>query len=701
MCHKSGPGLRSERKAQSGTEVASCKGEEGWSGDANLQQTSVLGLGDGCGTKPEGNANEIQDDGTDCYKGRPRSGGSSLSGMSHLQSSRGTSSMSILPQSNTHSQLDTKPLDSHTGFCPPKETTITKECSCGEMDESENLEKIPGVCATKPAAAAVQNLKLSSLFSRVFWIVQDAGRLLWSSSTVLQQVTEFRFQPVGARWSNNFISLVRESSVLSILRDSHVFSTFRSSFIFSLLKDSHIFSLVKELPLIQQVQMDIIQLLQSEEAAQMIQGCINPENAQLPVPTPTQTLSKADELPNDVQLVSGDILKRNESMWDMESTRNMVDGNVKQGDELITKRLQLKHSSVKEVTCELKNSKTVQIFIQTLIKFPDSLANLQNLPPQSMMDHLQSVISTSGLPTQKILTLYWLNVAKCNKPEPQSALLILMESALYTLTSESGLLVLFHHLPLCQLKDIQIGLAGQSLRLISATEESVLVVYTYSQKHTQLLCRAILNIICPGDCRVPRHPLLHGNLAEMSLGWWVSVPELLLDAGLRVCCQFQKSLADLIYLLHCNMNHETTLGEVQLKLYTSVAVHISPSTHSKHVAQFLLTDTHLGLVREDAVCHSLSHSVTTAPCRPHFHGLTLRWCSDVRCILVHDENENRPVRLDVIFAKAQGRGHPESVTKAATLSAHALNSSPHAEVWKLTFSCSAEAARLINHLSNV
>lgn len=329
MCHKSGPGLRSERKAQSGTEVASCKGEEGWSGDANLQQTSVLGLGDGCGTKPEGNANEIQDDGTDCYKGRPRSGGSSLSGMSHLQSSRGTSSMSILPQSNTHSQLDTKPLDSHTGFCPPKETTITKECSCGEMDESENLETIPGVCATKAAAAAVQNLKLSSLFSRVSWIVQDAGRLLWSSSTVLQQVTEFRFQPVGARWSNNFISLVRESSVLSILRDSRVLSTFRSSFIFSLLKDSHIFSLVKELPLIQQVQMDIIQLLQSEEAAQMIQGCINPENAQLPVPTPTQTLSKADELPNDVQLVSGDILKRNESMWDMESTRNMVDGNVK------------------------------------------------------------------------------------------------------------------------------------------------------------------------------------------------------------------------------------------------------------------------------------------------------------------------------------------------------------------------------------
>ncbi|XP_030604333.1 uncharacterized protein kif16bb [Archocentrus centrarchus] len=700
LCHKSGPGLKSERKALSGTGVASYKGEEGWSGDANLQQTSVLGLGDGCGTKPEGNANEIQDVGTESYKGGPRSGGSSLSSMSHLQSSGGTSSVSILPQSSTHSQLDTMPLDSHTSCCPPKETAFTRECICEEMDESENLEKIPEVCVTGTAAATVRNLRLSSLFNGVSWIVQDAGRLLWSSSTVLQQVTEFRFQPIAACWSTNFVSLVRKSNVVSVVRDSRIFSMFRGSFIFSLLRDSHIFSMVKELPLIQHIQMDITQLLQSEEAAQMIQGCINPENAQLSVLTPTQTLSKAE----DVQLVSEEILKKNTNIWDMESTQkqNMVDSHAKQGHELITELLLLKHSSVREVTHAPGNSVTVQIVIQTLITFPDSLANLQTLPLQDMIDSIQSVISTSVLSTEKIVALYWLNVAKCNQPDPQSALLILMESALYTLTSDSGLLVLFHHLPLLQLKEIQIGLAGHSLRLIGAIEESIFVAYTYSQKHTKDLCRAILDIICPGDSRVSQYPPLHGNLMEMSLGWQVNVPELLLDAGLRVCCQFQKSLADLIYLFHCNMNQETvTLGEVQLKLYTSVAVHIGTSTPSERVAQFLLTDTHLGLVWEDAVCHPRSHSVTTAPCRPHFHVLTLRRCSDVRWMLVHDGDENRPVRLDVIFVKARGRGHPESVTKAATPAAYALNSSPRAEVWKLTFSCSAEAACLINHLSNV
>lgn len=692
MCHKSGPGLKSERETLSGTGVASYKGEEGWSGDANLQQTSVLGLGDGCGTEPEGNANEIQDVGTECYKGGPHSGGSSLNSMSHLQSRGGTSSMSILPRSSTHSQLDTRPLDSHTSCCPPRETAFTRGSSCEEMHESENLEKIPEVYVRETAAATVRNVRPSSLFSRVSWIIQDAGRLLWSSSTVLQQVTEFRFKPIGGCCSTSVVSLGRKSNVLSVMRGSRIFA---------LIRDSRIFSMLKKLPLIQRIQMGVTPLVQSVAASQMIQGCINPENTQHSVPTPTQTLSKAE----DVQLVSEDILKKNASIWDTQSTQtqNMADSDVKQGHELITELLLQKHSSVRDVTPAPENSETVQTVIQTLITFPDSLVNLQTLPLQDMLDRIQSVISTSVLSTQKMLALYWLNVAKSNQPDPQSALLVLMESALYTLTSDSGLLALFHHLPLLQLKEIQISFAGHSLRLIGAIEESVLGVYTYSEKHTKELCRAILNTIRPGDSRVSQYPLLHGNLMEMSLGWQVNVPELLLlDPGLRLCCHFQKSLADLIYLFYCNMNQETvTLAEVQLKLYTSVAVHIGPSTHSERVSQFLLTDTHLGLVWEDAVRHPLSHSVTTAPCRPHFHDLTLRRCSDVCWMLLHDEDENRTVRLDVIFAKARGRGHPESVTKAATPTAYALNSSPRAEVWKLTFSCSAEAACLINHLSNV
>ncbi|XP_071337285.1 uncharacterized protein kif16bb isoform X2 [Trachinotus anak] len=717
LCHKSRPELMSERpwrKAQSAARVASYKREEVWSGDASLQQMSVLGPCDGCGMKPEGNANEIQGVVADCYKGRPDSGGSSLGSMSHLQSSGGTSSMPVLPQTNT-SRLYKKPLSSQVPCCPPEETAFEGQFSCGEMDESGGLEENHGVCVTETAAATSQNSVLGSLVSRVSWMVQDAGRLLWSSHTVLQQVREEGLQPVGARWSSHVVSLLRQSNVVSVVKDSKVFSMVKGSFVFSVIKDSQIFSTVKELPLIQHIQMEITQHLQPEEAAHMIQGCTDPETTQLPVQTPTQILSKAEELPDDMPLIPENIWTKNKSIGDLPREQDIVGIYLKQGDKQITELLPVKHISELEVThasedkhqaletsVALQNIKDVLILNQTLIDFPDSLSNLQTLPLLDMMDALRSIISISAITSQKVVALCWLNVAKCSQPEPRPALLILAETGLYTLTSDSGHLVLFHHLPLLQLKEVQIGLAGHSLRLMGTTEESILGVYTHSQKLTRELCWAILGVICPGDSRLSQHPLLHEDLMKMSLDWQAYVPDLLLDAGFRVCCQFQKSLADLVYLLHCNMDQKTvTLGEVQLLLYTTVGVCISPSTRIEPLAQLLLTDTHLGLVQEDAVFHPTPHSVTIAPCCPLFHDLTLRQRSDVRCVLVHDEDKRGAVRLDVILANVRGRGHPESVTKAVTHPAHASNSSPHAEVWKLTFSCSTEAACLINHLSNV
>ncbi|KAF3842272.1 hypothetical protein F7725_024223, partial [Dissostichus mawsoni] len=279
LCHKSGPGLMSEwprRKVR----------EEVWSGDASLQQTSVLGPGDGCGTKPEGNANKIKGAVADCYKERPESGGSSLSSMSHLQSSRGTRSTSVLPQNSTHPQLDIKPLCSQAARCPPEKTIFEGLFGCAEIDESGGLQ---------------------------------------------------------------------------------------------------------------------------------------------------------------------------------------------------------------------------------------------------------------GFTTE------------CSQPEPRPALLVLAETGLFTLTADSGHLVMFHQRPLVQLKEVQIGLAGHSLRLMGSSEESILGVYTHSQNLTKYLYSAILGVICPWDRRVSQHPLLHGDLMMLSLDWQASVPEMLLDTGLKVCCQFQKSLADLVFFLHCNM----------------------------------------------------------------------------------------------------------------------------------------------------
>ncbi|XP_037548262.1 uncharacterized protein kif16bb [Nematolebias whitei] len=685
-CHKSGPELVSEgpqRRAQSGAGAASYNGEEVRSGDASLQQTSVLGPGDGCGMKPEGNANEIQGVVTDCYKGRPGSGGSSLESVSHLQRSAGSCSVSVLPETGTHSQLNRKPLNPQSARCPTKDPASEDQHHCEEM--SEGLEDVLEVCLTQKEPAA-QTSKLGSLLSSVSWLVQDAHEL-FGSPRALYQVANGRLQSIGARWSRHIVSLVKEMNVLSVVKGSRAFSVVGGSFVSSLLK---------ELPLVHHIPMTITQRFQPKEAAWPIQGRINPDDA--PVLTPAQTTVKEPR---------GDEQKTSEDFCEEEKDR-AVNTDVEQGDENITEPLLLKQINVTDVMQAptnkdqvLKNSKLVHIAVQTLIEYPDPLSTLQNLPLRDMMETLRSIIPKLVFPSQQGISLYWLNVAKCSKPEPQPGLLILMDSDLCTLTVDSGLLVLFHHLPVLQLKEIQIGLAGQSLRLMGSTEESVLGVYTHSQQITKELCWAILDV-CPGDCRTPQNTLLHEDLMKLLLDCQLCVPDLLLDAGLRLCCRFQKSCANLVYLIHCNLNPAgVALGDVQLLLYTSVAVQISPSAPSKRTVQFFLTDTHLGVVREDVLFHPAPLFVTAAACRPHFHDLTIRPCSGVRCVLVHNEDGSGSVRLDVILSNMRAGGHPDSAMTAAAPSEGALRSAPHAEVWKLTFSCSAEATCLINHLSNV
>lgn len=41
---------------------------------------------------------------------------------------------------------------------------------------------------------------------------------------------------------------------------------------------------------------------------------------------------------------------------------------------------------------------------------------------------------------------------------------------------------------------------------------------------------------------------------ELSLDWTAQVPDLVLDAGPRVSGHFHKTLADLVYILHGNMD---------------------------------------------------------------------------------------------------------------------------------------------------
>uniref|UniRef100_A0A096MHV9 Kinesin motor domain-containing protein n=1 Tax=Poecilia formosa TaxID=48698 RepID=A0A096MHV9_POEFO len=518
------------------------------------------------------------------------------SSMSHLQSSGGSGSFSVLPQTSAYSQFNRKPFSKQD------------QHSCGEMEETGILEEIKRV-----AENPVRKLGLGSLFSKVSCIVRNAHSLLWRSPALLHQLTTVNKSPI--------------------------------------------FSVVKALPLIRHIQMNTSHPLQPKETALMIQDFNNSNNTQLSTLTPRQSVTK--QLVGDVLEVSRDFCKR-----DLQSPEKQ-DGN----------NFQIKQDE----------AETVHVCIQTLIKFPNPLLKLQTLPLGDLMGVVQSV-SCSVPSSQRIVALHWLNIAKCSQPDPQPGLLIVTKTDLYTLTANSGALVLFHHLPLLQLRDVLIGFAGQSLRLIGNTEERLLGVYTHNQKQTKELCWAILNAVCSGDSRLHQCQLLHDNLMELSLDCKVYVPDMQLDSGLRLYCRFQNSLIDLLYLIHCNIDQATVaLGELQLLMYTSVAVQLSCHIHSEQMAQFFLTDNHFGLAREDVVFPKAIFS--------EFDVLALCHCSDVRCVLMHDEDSSGSVMVDVIIAKARAKGHPESMTKPDT--------SPHTEVWKLTFSCSTEATCLINHLSNV
>ncbi|XP_049592334.1 uncharacterized protein kif16bb isoform X2 [Syngnathus scovelli] len=694
LCHKSRPELMSEhpwRQAENAAEVSSYTRAQVWSGDASLQQTSVLGLGDGCVMKPEGNANEIQGVVAHCCKGRPGSSGSSLGNVSHLQHTGETSSESVPQQTNTL-QLEENASTNPEFCCPAEEAILEAQLIFGDTNDCGYLDKSLTQAAKVCVEDGVQSSRLSTLVNRVSWIVKDAGQFLWSPSTLLQQLEEERNKHFVSHWFNHLISKVNGSKVMSVI-DSQVLSLVKNNYFFSCFKNSGIYSMVKDLPLIKQVQMEIMERLWAKEAKMQD---YNDQHATL-LMSSTQKIIKADWNPDDLheqEIVHVDLVQEKETHAEMFPLNDTITHTPTNKDQ------------TPDVAVILERNK-MKSFCQPLIDFPAALVNLQNLSFQHLKTSLQSVLSSPALASEKILALFWLNVAKISQPEPCPALLVLLETEFLTLTAQSEQLLLFHQLPYSHLKEVHISFSGHGLRLMGATQESILGLYTHSKTLTQEMCWAILEVLCPGDSRVTEHLLFNddwrtvGNRLSLDSQACV-VPDLLLDAGLRVCCQFQKSLADLIYFLYCNMEEgaSVTIGDVQLLLYTSVKVVLNSSSCIESVCQLLLTETHVGLVQEDVVFYPTPCSVTIRPCHRQFHNLTLRQLADVRCVVLH-EDKNGDVSVDLIFANMSARGHPENVTKVPTLSALDSNSSPHAEVWKLTFPCSTEAACLINYLSSV
>lgn len=344
-----------------------------------------------------------------------------------------------------------------------------------------------------------------------------------------------------------------------------------------------------------------------------------------------------------------------------------------------------------------------EVFYQRLVMLPPALSQLDSLSSEKLLEKLQCLVPK--VKVGKLRCIFWLKAASRKQLIPKPACLCLLDKVLIVLscqTAASDALTVFHHFNVTDIAKVQISLGGQHVRLIGCTDDNVLVVFTHSKELTQEFCKALLRAHSP-DCYsevIEAHPLLSGDLMNLSLDWKSVVPDIVLKGGLQVTCRFKRVLADLLCIIHGNMSGpgKPSLGNIMPLLYTSVKV--MNATHPVNIVQFLLTDTHLALLREDGVFHPVPRGSNVMPAQPQFKGVELRDRSEIRCLFVKRKDDCLVV--DVTFTAQQlpvGR-HPMR-PRRGSLDMTSFGQCHHQnDSWKLSFACTAEAVVLINHLCN-
>lgn len=337
-----------------------------------------------------------------------------------------------------------------------------------------------------------------------------------------------------------------------------------------------------------------------------------------------------------------------------------------------------------------------EVFCQQLVQLPPALSQMTSLSPQELLRHLQSLVPQLSLGQPS--GIFWLKTASRQVPVPRPGFLLLSEEGVLVLSTAgpSGALSV-DRVSLGELREVQVGLAGQLVRLLGCSDEALLAVFTYSKELTQAFLRVLFRALCPDSLPdgIQGHPLLSGDLMLLSLDWRSQTPDLLLDAGrgLRLTSRFKRVLADLLYVVHGNMDgpDRPSLADTRPLLYTSVKVLTSDRPHPDDMCQLLLTETHLALLRQDAVFHPASRRCALVPAPPHFQALQLRRRSDLGCVCV--KRSHSWLLVDITFRPEQRRrGHRRSSVEARPASRR------HGDSWQLCLGCTAEALTLINHL---
>lgn len=339
-----------------------------------------------------------------------------------------------------------------------------------------------------------------------------------------------------------------------------------------------------------------------------------------------------------------------------------------------------------------------EVFYQELVELPPALSQLKMLSSQQVLEKLESL--SPERQGGKAVSVFWLKAANRGQPVPKAVCLFLSDKHVTAVAgaSSTDTLTTFHHLELSEIREVQISLAGQHVRLISSNKD-VLAIFTHSKELTQELCKALLKACAPDSFSedVEDHPLLSDDLMVLSLDWTSNVPDMVLDGGLHMTSRFKRVLADLLYMVHGNMlgPGRPSLANIRPLLYTTVRVKNSGRVRQDTIFQFLLTDTHVALLQEDGVFHPVPRGSSLVPVQSQFQRLEVRRRSDIRCLLVR--KDGGCLNIDVVFVNQKEK----TLKRKAELrrcSADTSSASTPSDDWKLVFGCSTEAQMLIKHL---
>ncbi|XP_035800213.2 kinesin-like protein KIF16B isoform X5 [Amphiprion ocellaris] len=353
-------------------------------------------------------------------------------------------------------------------------------------------------------------------------------------------------------------------------------------------------------------------------------------------------------------------------------------------------------SGCPEGSVSLVRNTSPEVFHQKLVELPSALSQLQTSSSQEMQEHLESQFPQ--MQGSRPLGIFWLRTANRKRPIPKPGCLLLSEKDVVVVSADTDsteTLTVFHHFKLLEIKEVQISLAGQHVRLIGSTEDTVLAVFTHSKDLTQEFCKALLKALSP-ETVLEGHPLLSDDLMVLSLDWTSNVPDIFLDSGLSVTSRFKRVLADLLYIVHGNMEapDKPSLANIRPLFYASVKVKNAPHVLPGAIIQFLLTDTHVALLREDGVFHPVPRGSSLVPARPQFQGLELRQRSDIRYLLV--KQDGGCLVVEIVFTNHKPQKRKVVLRRGSADPTGAANVSSNS--WKLCFGCTTEAQILIKHL---